>query len=201
MTFATSTLVDHQSAGGATVIQVRGALLVSSLQTLRELGFYERYIALLPTERHEPILFTLASSWISTDLIMAHYAACDAMALTDTELASMGEHVVQRIMGTFLGTIMRGSKLVGANLRPVAILQNYHRLWDRLLIGGSCTVRQTGPKDASIESRGVPMFRYRYFRLAYANLIRGAGLIFQRKLFTRVERSSESALTLSLSWV
>jgi hypothetical protein len=63
------------------VLQVRGSLVASSLQTLRELDLFPRYLALLDKDKHEPILFALASSWLPLELAMAHYGACEAMAL------------------------------------------------------------------------------------------------------------------------
>ena len=159
-------VVEPLSAAGATLVQVRGSLIVSSLQTIHELKLYPRYIVNLPAPLHESVLYALASSWVPCELALAHYTACDAMELSEQELQSVGEHVAKRILGTFLATLLRGTRLVGANMRPIAALQNYPRLWDRLLQGGSCKVCQTGPKDATIESRGIPMFRYRYFRFA-----------------------------------
>lgn len=195
------TLVQHLSATGPTVVQVRGSLLVSSLQTLRELGLYPRYIGHLPESLHEHVLFALASSWISCELALAHYGACDAMQLGEDELQAVGEHVAKRILGSFLATLLRGSRALGAHVRPVAALQTYPRLWDRLLDGGACTVTQTGPKDAIIESRGVPMFRYSYFRAGYVSLIRGAGLMFGDTLYVKALRSTDSSMKIGLSWV
>lgn len=194
-------LLEHCSAAGPQVLRVRGSLLVSSLQSLRELGLFERYASHLPAALHDDIVYALASSWLPCALAMQHYAACEAMELADEELVEMGKHVASRIMGTFVATLLRGSRAVGANARPVMILQNYHRLWDRLLEGGTCKVELTGMKDASIESGGVPMFRYRYFRTAYAGLIRGAGSFLGSAIYTKVLRGSDDALKVSVSWV
>ena len=194
-------LVDHENSNGPRVAQVRGALIVSSLQTLRELSYFDRYIAHLPTQDRDSVLFALASSWLPVELAMVHYGACEAMELTTDELETIGQHVSTRIMGTFLGTLMRSSRQVGANTSPVIPLRQYHRLWDRLLMGGGCTVRMSGMKDARIESRGVPMFRYQYFRSAYAGLIRGAGLMFSKTIYMRTRRQGEEALIIDASWV
>jgi hypothetical protein len=198
---AQRTLVDYQSTAGPMLVQVRGSLLVSSLQSLRELDYFPRYIAHLPVAFHEPVLYALASTWLPSELAVAHYAACDEMELSEQEFERVGEYMAKRMFGTLFATVLRSSRLVGANVGPLATLRNYDRLWERLLQGGSCTVCQTGPKDVSIESRGVPMFRYRYFRFAYMNLIRGAGLLFGRTVYTRVLRSSDTALKLNFSWV
>jgi hypothetical protein len=53
---------------------------------------------------------------------------------------------------------------------------------------------------ARIDSRGVPMFRYRYFRIAYAGLIRGASLMFRPASETRILRSTDDSLSLEVSW-
>ena len=132
---------------------------------------------------------------------MSHYAACEAMQLTEPQLLAIGEHVSERIMGTFLGTLLRSSRQLGASATPLVPLRQYHRLWERLLMGGGCTVRSTGLKDVSIESRGVPMFRYRYFRIAYTGLIKGAGHLFARKVYTRIRSATDSSLAVDASWV
>lgn len=191
----------YESAGGPTVVQVRGSLIASSLQTLRELKLFDTYLERLPKDRHEPILFALASSWLPLDVAMAHYGACEAMELPEAELVKIGEHVSGRIMGTFLGTLLRSSRQLGASTTPLVPLRQYHRLWDRLLVGGGCTVQSSGLKDVSIESRGVPMFRYRYFRIAYTGLIKGAGHLFAKSVYTRIRRASDTALTIDASWV
>jgi hypothetical protein len=192
-------LSQHDSASGPTVTQVRGSLIVSSLQTLRELSLFERYLARLPKAHHENVLLALASSWLPIDVAMAHYGACEAMELAERDLDAIGQHVSKRIMGTFLGTMVRSSRNVGAT--PLIPLRQYHRLWDRLLMGGGCTVRTSGIKDAYIESRGVAMFRYRYFRIAYMGLIRGAGLMFSKAIYLRMSRASDDSLSIEASWV
>jgi hypothetical protein len=194
-------IVEHESAAGPLVVEVRGSLIASSLHTLRELNLFERYLKGLPNAQRDPILFALASSWLPVELALAHYGACEAMQLPEPELMKIGEHVSQRIMGTFLGTLMRSSRHMGAGATPWIPLRQYHRLWDRLLLGGGCTVQSSGLKDVTIESRGVPMFRYRYFRVAYTGLIKGAGLLFAKSVFTRVRSASDSALTIEASWV
>ena len=194
-------LIDHKSSAGDTVVQVRGSLIVSSLQTLRELEFFPRYLEHLPAASHDDVLLALAASWLPLNVAMTHYAACDAMRLDDTELEMIGQAVSGRIMGTFLGTLLRGSRQIGAPSAPLVALKHYDKLWDRLLVGGACNVVQTGPKDAIIESKGLPMFRYRYFRVAYASLIRGAGLMFANTFYARVQRSSDSTMIVSISWV
>jgi hypothetical protein len=192
-------LVDYTSPQSAQVTEVRGSLIASSLQTLRDRGLFERYLPKLPEVHREQVLFCLAASWLPLDVAMAHYAACEAMQLTDAELEALGNDVSKRIMGTFLATLVRSARHVAVGTSIP--LKQYPRLWERLMIGGSCKVTMFGAKDARIESFGVPMFRYRYFRTAYTGLVRGASLMFRSAAHTRVRRAGDDTLSVDISWV
>ena len=190
-------LVEHQSSHGPSVTQVRGSLIASSLQSLRRLELFDRYISQLPAEYHDQVLYVLAASWVPVDLAMAHYAACDAMQLSEPELHKIGGYVSERIIGTFLGTLIRTTAtVVGSS----SVLRHYPRLWDRLLMGGGCSVRMLTPRDARIESRGLPMCKYRYFRVAYAGLLRGAASVFRSSVQARVRNATADSLTVDLNW-
>jgi hypothetical protein len=193
-------VVDHSSKFGAELLHVRGSLLVSSLQTLREVDLFDRYLTCLPTQHHESVLFALASSWLPRETAMAHYAACDAMNLDDRELGAIAQRVCNRIMGTFVSTLLRGARPSGANVAAIA-LPAYARIYDRILQGGRVQVHMTGPKDAVIETRGIAMFRYRYFRVGYTGLVRGAGLMMTKAFYVRELSATDSATKVALSWV
>lgn len=196
-------LLDHTSPNGPVMRHVRGTLLASSLQTLRELGFYERYVKLLPVQHHEAVLFGVASTWLPLEVAEAHYGACDALELDDTEIIAVGEAVSKRLMGTFLGTLMRTGRGVGATPSPWLVLCQYHRVCERVLDGGRFMVTEVGPKDAVVQTRGLSLFRFRYFRVATLGMFRGGVGIFARSCFAReiAERSSRDTLTVSLRWV
>jgi hypothetical protein len=195
-------IVDHQGAGGPVAAGVRGSLIASSLQTLREHGYFDRYLAQLPAPHRDHILYCLASSWLPIEVAMAHYCACEAMGLSESELLTIGESVSQRIMGTFLGTMLRSSRSVGAALSPWIPLRQYGRVCDRLLSGGVHRVREMGPKDAEIETSGVSMFRYRYFRVATLGIVSGAAGIFSKRCYAKELSGSDSGrIRVSLRWV
>jgi hypothetical protein len=194
---ADEVIVDYKSPQGPKVTQVRGSLIASSLSTLRERNLFARYEANLDTAHRDQVLYCLAASWLPMDVVMAHYEACEAMDLSERELDALGNDVSKRIMGTFLATMVRSARHVGSSIP----LRQYARLWDRLLIGGSCRVLMFGPKDARIESHGVPMFTYRYFRAGYAGLVRGASLMFRSAAHIRVRNATDESLVVELSWV
>ena len=195
-------LVDYRSPDGPDVHAVRSTLLASSLTTLRELGLYDRYVSLLPREYHERILFTIAPEWMPIEVGEMHYQTCDALGLSDETLERIGEAVSARIMGTFLGTLVRTSgRNVGAT--PWIPLAKYDTLWTRLMQGGRCRVERAGPKDAMILASGAPMFATRYFRVAYQGVVRGALGMFSRNVIGRTVRAPGDpyAVVTTMSWV
>lgn len=191
-------IADHQSAHGPMVTQVRGSLIASSLATLRANDFFDRYITHLPAQHHDQVLYVIAATWVPIDVAMAHYGACDAMQLTDAELELMGRSVSEKLTNTFMGTLVRTTRMV---IAPRAVpLRHYPKVWERLFMGGGCTVSMHGETEARIESRGIPMFRYRYFRAAYEALIRGAGLMFRSSMNVRTRKFADDSLLIDLTW-
>lgn len=194
-------LLDHTSTNGVAVRQVRGSLLASSLQTLRELGYYERYVTHLPEKFRESVLFALASSWLPVEVAEAHYQACDDLQLDEAQIVAMGEAVSKRIMGTFLATMLRSGRSLGATPTPWLVLCQYHRVCERIMDGGRFMVTQLGPKDAVVQTRGLPLFCFRYFRVATLGMFRSGVNVFARSCFARELIASRDTLTVSLRWV
>jgi hypothetical protein len=196
----------YESPSGAALKNVRSTLVQSSLQTLRENGLFERYVELLPREFHERVLLTLAPTWLPTEVALAHYACCDRLGLSDAELESFGEAVARRIMGTFLGTMLRSSRNVGSS--PWIPLRNYDKLWARVFDGGGVIVMKTGPKDALVDTYGVPMYALKYFRVGHQGLARGTLGMFAHKVFAQTRYPhrvgafpDQPAIQTKLSWV
>jgi hypothetical protein len=198
---AGAVVVDYVGAMGPEARHVRGALVASSLQTLKDSGHYGAYLDRLPKQHHDALLFCLASSWLPLDLAAVHYHACDALELDEREMMRIGEVVSHRIMGTFLGTMLRSARSLGATPTPWVVLKSYHKVCERLLDGGHHRVMQQGPKDALIETSGLPLFRYRYFRTAMVGMCRGAASIFARSCFSKELSAGPDRARVSLRWV
>jgi hypothetical protein len=197
------TICEHRSAGGPTVTHVRGTLLASSLHILKDAGHYDAYLKRLPDEFHERVLYTLAMSWVPIDVAMAHYSACDALALDDAELNRIGLLVSTRYADSFLGTMLRTSRQAGLEA-PWMALRAQTRIWDRVYIGGSIGIYRTGPKDGISEKRGLPLAQIRYFRGTYLGWFQGLGDLFVKKLYLRYVRprdASPHTLAVAGSWV
>ncbi len=180
---------------------VRGSLICGSLQTLRERGHYERYLALLPDRSREPVLYALAGGWIDVKHALAHYGAAEGLHLPNEELLEIGRSVGTRIQSTFLGTLGRRARDVGA--APWLFLHHADRVWTRMMNGGRVTVRELGPKDAVLKMEGIPLARFGYFRHGFEGVILAGASLLSRKCYTKIlpERSSDDELAVLVRWV
>lgn len=149
---------------------VRSTLLQSSLNSLRDAGHFDRYVALLDPVHKDAVLHTLAPTWLPVEVGVAHYGACDALKLDALQLRDIGERVGDRIQGTFLRTLTRGVRAMGVT--PWTLLNHFDRLWGRLFQGGSVELTRTGPKDVTIEICGAVIPQFEYFRIGFSGVVR-----------------------------
>jgi hypothetical protein len=148
---------------------VRSTLLQSSLETLRTLKLFERWAEAVKAEHRERIVSCIAPEWVPVEVAMAHYAACDALELSEAELVHIGIVTAGRLQGTFLDTLARTAR--NAGVTPWAALPYFGRVHARILRGGSTQFMRVGPKDALVEWRAVPLFRFAYYRHAYCGFV------------------------------
>jgi hypothetical protein len=155
----------------------------------------------LDAAHKDAILSVCAGVWLPMSVAMAHYRACDALGLPISEQVALGRSVGDRVQGTFLGTVLRAAKGVGAT--PWAALENVDRLWDRTFQGGGgATLVRMGPKEAISELIGLPALAVPYFRHAYRGAYLAAIELFCSKgyvLEVPKDRVLTSA-TFRLSW-
>jgi len=196
-------LLDYSSPSGLITRHVRGSLIASSLQTLREQGHYDRYLTLLPAAQRETVLYSLASSWVPIEAASAHYRACDDLRLDEGQMIAIGEAVAKRIMGTFLATLLRTGRSLGAAPTPWLVLNQYHRVCERIIDGGRHVVTELGPKDAVVQTLGLPLFDHHYFRTATVGMFRAGIGIFAKACYARelTDRATRDSIAVSLRWV
>jgi hypothetical protein len=155
----------------ADVSQFRGTWITSSVRALKNRGFFDAYIAHVAEEDRDRILYCTAGSWVPVDLVVRHYAACDALALPTETLLELGMEVTERVHGS---SVALGRSLASASgVTPWTILGRLDKLWTRAVLGGGVAVAKTGPKDGRVEIVGFPVSRFRYNRLATRGIIRG----------------------------
>src|SRR5271165_3465437 len=69
---------------------VRSTLVAAGAESLRDLGLYDRYLEKLSMVQRESLASTVAGSWLSLDLMLGHYAACDSLGLTPERTVEIG---------------------------------------------------------------------------------------------------------------
>ncbi len=196
-------IVDHVSAHGPYVTHMRGTLLVNSVEHLRQLGVYERYLELLEASARDHVAYAIAASWIPIEIALAHYQACDALKLGERDCQTLGSMMAQRIADTFLGTVLRVTRRAGVESFWSLMSQN-SRIWDRMYLGGGVTVIQTGPKDVIVENHGLPLVTSRHWRFAYEAYWKALGAIFTKVAFVKAVHPREAhphRIALAGSWV
>lgn len=184
------------------VTHVRSTLIQSSLNSLRELELFDLYLKQLDPSYRDDILGSLAPEWLPVEMALAHYRACDDLELSPEEMHRIGQHVGDRIQGTFLGTLVRRARILGLN--PWLPLNHFERLWSRLMTGGGIALYKVGPKDARIEVYRLPLARFPYFRHAFCGVISGGIKLGAGKAVTvKIEDATafEERLVFHAMWV
>ena len=178
----------------------RSTWIVSSLQSLRESGQFDRYLAALPIEHKEMLLECVAGVWLPMAAAKAHYLACDSLGLTLEEQLSMGRTVGGRAQGTLLATVVKTAR--GAGVTPWTIMPQFHRLWVRGIEGGAAAVTRIGPKEARAEFVACELLDIAYFRNALRGILLGSSTLFCRKAYIHeLPNRRPSDVTFSLQWV
>ncbi|MEY4514767.1 MAG: hypothetical protein RLZZ450_6889 [Pseudomonadota bacterium] len=182
--------------------QVRSTLIQSSLATLKTLGLYDRYLQHLDPAQRDEIVGAIAPQWLPIRVGVAHYSACDALALGGQELLAIGESVGDRMQGAFMETLTRAARNLGVT--PWLLLKRFDVLWGRLLQGGSIELVKVGPKDLTIEVRSAKLPQFVYFRTAFCGVVRaGFKYVGVRTAYVRVSSWDERAdrFVMRAAWV
>ena len=178
----------------------RSTWLASSLRSLRDHGFMDRYLANLPAQYHEPILTAVAGTWLPIEMGVAHYAACDALQLPNAEVIAIGREATTHVHGTVLSTFVRLAR--GAGVTPWTVLGRLHELWGRIWVGGGVAVAKLGPKEARIEIAAWPCATSIYCRTAMRGVIPAVADLFCQRSYANEIASLRTGTSLGfvLSW-
>lgn len=162
---------------------VRSTVLLSSISAVRAAGFGEAYVNALAPEHREMLLGSVVGMWIPMNVALAHYRACESLALTTDTQVALGRAVFDRTQGTLLGTAVKLSRAAGAS--PWTVLPLFQRFWLRGFDGGGIAVYKLGPKDAQIDCFAVEVNDVRYFRNALRGLVIGVLELFTAKMYVK----------------
>jgi hypothetical protein len=183
----------------APLSSVRSTLLISSLETLKELGHHAAYFAQLSPPQAETIRSLVAATWVPVDVAAMHYTACDRLGLLATEQVEIGRRVGLRIQDTF-GTILAIAK--GAGATPWTYLAQLGRLHSRIAVGGGVAVYRVSAKEAIMEFAKVPIFRIPYFRNALRGVHQSLADLFCTKAYAKVRSCTADGMSISytIAW-
>ena len=140
-----------------------------------------KYESLVPVAEKETILHCVAGVWLPMRVGVAHYATCDALGLSQSEVYEIGMDVSVQVQATFLATL--GKMARSAGVTPWTGLSQFQRLWERVLDGGGVAVFRLGPKDARVEVAALPLVDIPYFRTAFRGFIVAGCNIFSTRAY------------------
>jgi hypothetical protein len=183
------------------VRHVRGQWIASSLRAVRERGLMDSYLSKLPPEHHLAIRSTPVHEWLPANVVVAHYAALDALYLPIDDILSIGSTVVIHSHGKAIQVVLR---LIPTSVFNVfSVLAKVDRLWNRAFDGGAPAVFRLGPKEARIDVVGLPFSHLRYPRLAIRGVITGVMRLLVKTVYVNdvTPSANGNVLSYSISWV
>ena len=147
----------------STATKYRSTWIVASLEALRAHGHYERYLSVLDEYRDE-ILSSIAGGWLSMPAACAHYRACDALGLSEAEIAEMIGGPGARVRRAWHGRLIATADQ--ERVESWTVLSQLSRNWQRGVDGGALAVYRLKPTAARVEYLGCDLFGIPYYARA-----------------------------------
>lgn len=183
--------------------QVRSTILMASQGRLREGGHYDRYAAQLAPPYRTTLLELASPRWLPIAVGFAHYAACDALGLSEQEVVTLAQNIAMQREGTFLGVAANMARGIGVT--PWNLAAQAPRIWARGFTGGSFATAALGPKDLRLEVVGWSCAAIPYCRWAFRGLVLGLVKLVAREAHVCELRLSalrpSHEIRLQISWV
>jgi hypothetical protein len=170
---------DRSAVSRAT--HLRSTIISSSIAALRELGFYEAYVAQLDAQARDEVLSIVPGVWVPMALGFVHYTACDRLRLPVSDLLALGSHAGERVMRSPLSVAMTLAKESGVT--PWTMFAQSQRLWERSFQGSAIGVFKLGPKEARAEIVGWPLARIEYNRVSVRGILAGLAQPFCTRVY------------------
>ncbi len=197
---AGAVLVDFTDQRDVPASQARSTLITTSIQAMRSRGRFAAYEEGIPPPLRETVLTVVAGAWIPIEVALAHYTACDGLALPTQEQFAIGMEVGRRVQGTMLGLVVRTAKQAG--LTPWMGLSHSGRLYERLFQGGSVKLTKLGPKEARLELVNNYLCSLAYFRNGFRGIVAAGAQLFCEKVYAHElpRFTSETTFGINISW-
>ena len=190
-----------QSLAYSPVTALRSTWLRASLASVESRGLKDRYLTLLPPDQRERVLGSFADAWIAIDIAIAHYDACERLALPDTDLFEIGHSITSSIHRSYGALALHLVRSSGAT--PWHVLEEgMPRLWKRIWRGGEIAVVHTGRKDARVDLIGWPLSRFRYCRKTTRGVGQALCEMFSNRVYTHeMPQRRPEVLSYRFAWV
>lgn len=169
------------------VTAIRSTLITSSTTSLRERGLFERYDALQISPHRDKILNAVAGEWLPLEVALAHYRACDALGLSESEQLAIGKDVSRRIHETFLNLVVKAARGVG--MTPWILLPRGNTMNSRLCIGGGVRIWKLAEKSVRVELAHMPQLAIPYVRNGLVGLYAAAIELLAENVTARIVKS------------
>jgi hypothetical protein len=174
-------------------------MIIASLRALRGRGRIERYVAAVDPRARDELLALVSPVWVRMELAEAHYAACDALGLSTTEMLEIGAEV-SRIDAAGAHVLIGIARAGG--ITPWSVLSRLPASWNRMYQGSAFRWTKAGPKEANIVLAGNRLARFSYWRVG----VRGVGEGLFKQFCSRVyikevaERRTLDSASYVISW-
>jgi hypothetical protein len=180
---------------------VRSTVIIWSIATLREAGYYDAWHAALDPAYRDTVVQVVAGVWLPLDAALAYYRACDSLGLSSDAVAKLGGATFVRVQGTLLGTVLRMAN--GAGVTPWTIVPHLQRFWNRAYQGGAAQVLRMGPKDAQLSVTRCQLGESHYYRNALRGLTASVFTLFCQKVYVHEVSGHrpEGTITFRAQWV
>jgi hypothetical protein len=181
--------------------RVKGTWIASAVRAIKASPYFDAYAAELDPPTRASVLGAMPGDWLDIAILMAHYDACDRLAMRPDQIATIARETVQHAQGSVLAVTARAAASTIAT--PWTLFSQLHRFWHRLFMGGGAAVFKLGPKEARVELAGFPGCRSRYCRIATRSIAQTAFEFISRRAYvSELPRyASATSMALRVAWV
>ena len=183
------------------VTELRSTWLRASLSSVESRGHLPRYLTFLRPEQRDSVFGSFSDPWVPMDVAAAHYAACEQLGLTDSELFEIGHAITTSIHRSYGVLAIHLVRSAGAT--PWHVLkEGMPRLWKRIWRGGMLSVVADGPKDARVDVIGWPLMRFRYCRRTTRGVGQALCEMFSQRVYSHeIPQRRPDVLSYRFTWV
>jgi hypothetical protein len=180
--------------------EFKSTWLSGSIGVLKAHGVFEQYLEKLPAKYHDPILRSIAGTWLPAEVAVEHYRAIDALRVSTPERVEWGKEITRRLQKTIFSVGFHAARDVGVT--PWMILKVFPVQFSREWKGGGTAVFKVGPKDARIEIVGFPVASIGHCRAGLRGVIGGMCELVCTKAYVSEIRElcTDSQLGYRVAW-